>query len=96
VAPVMVQNVTQTSNWLLAGLVGAVLVSIALKALFPELPDYVPMILPALMLLAGQISKERGAIISYRFDGTPQTNSTTAINATIAKTLSEKQPAKAT
>lgn len=86
VAPVMVKNVTMTSNWLLAGLVAATIVSIVVKAMFKELPDYVPMILPVLGLLAGQISKERGAIISYRFDGTPSSNAANAINAEISRT----------
>ena len=85
VAPVMVKNVTQTSNWLLGGLAAATMAAMILKGLFPDLPDYVSMILPVLGLLAGQISKERGAIIGYRFDGTPASNSANAINAEVAR-----------
>ena len=85
VAPLMVANVTSTSNWLLGGLVGATIVSIVVKALYPNVPDYVPMLLPVIGLLAGQISKERGAIIGYRFDGTPASNAANAINVEMAR-----------
>jgi muramidase (phage lysozyme) len=84
VAPVMVKNVNEISWVMVGGLMASIIAAIICKAFFPNLPDYVPMILPALTFWLGQISKERGAVFAYRFDSTPAANAINAINAETA------------
>lgn len=93
VAPAMVADVTTNTRVIGGGLAIGTVAAIVAKGMWPELPDYAAMIIPALTLLAGQISKERGAIIGYRFDGTPQSNSAAAINAAIVEAARRSGPA---
>jgi hypothetical protein len=87
VAPVMVKDVTVNTRLVGGGLIIGAVAAIVAKGFWPNLPDYAAMIIPAITLLAGQILKERGAIIAYRFDGTPSSNAANAINQQIAATV---------
>jgi len=69
VAPVMSKNITQMSWVAVVGMGVVIAIGMFLKAIFPAIPDYAGMLIPAIMLMLGQLLKERGAIVSYRWDG---------------------------
>ncbi len=85
--PAVVANITTVTWVMLIGLTAALLLGMLAKMLKPDMPDWVPMILPALTLIGGQIMGERKQVAGYLFDGTPSTNETNATNAKIAAHL---------
>lgn len=85
VAPVMVKNITGSTTAILASMILGIGVAMILKAIFPDVPDWAAMIIPAMTLVVGQIMKERGAVVAYRWDGTPTSNATNAVNTQIAQ-----------
>ena len=90
--PAMVGNITAVTWIVIIALSIGIVVGIVAKSIHPELPDYTPMILPALTMIAGQIMGERKQIIAYLYDGTPSQNETNATNARIVAHRSMQTP----
>jgi hypothetical protein len=85
VAPVLVKNITGMTWAILLAMIVGIGIAMGLKAIFPEVPDWAAMIIPAMTLVIGQIMKERGAVVAYRWDGTPQSNAANAVNAQLVQ-----------
>lgn len=94
VAPIMVSNITQTTWLILGGLVAAMVVDIVASSLVKEYESHLTVLVALCGPLFGQIMKERGAVISYRFDGTPTSNASAAANNLIVQAIPQKDPAQ--
>lgn len=90
IVPLIVRNTNNTTWALIAGLSVGAVASVVCKAVWPDLPDYAAMIIPALTMVAGQIMKERGAQVAYYFDGTPTSNAAQVSQSIVAASLPQR------